>query len=56
MTTSLLLPSERGEARPLSKRIVFLYLHVGKRQVNKYRKFEVAISAHKVEGMRPIYA
>jgi len=29
---------------------------MGKRLVNKYRKFDLANSAHKVDGILPIYA
>jgi hypothetical protein len=56
MTTSLLLPNQCGEAAQLFSRPVFLNLHMGKRLVNKYRKFVRANSAHTITEILPIYA
>jgi len=56
MTTSLLLPNQCGEAAQLFSSPVFLYLHMGKRLVNKYRKFVRANSAHTITEILPIYA
>jgi len=56
MTTSLLLPNQCGEASQFSSRHVILYLHTGKRLVNKYRKFVRANSAQKFTGILPNYA
>ncbi|MEY2628866.1 MAG: hypothetical protein RL066_682 [Actinomycetota bacterium] len=56
MTTSLLLPNQCGEASQFSSRPVILYLHTGKRLVNKYRKFVRANSAQKFTGILPNYA
>ena len=56
MTTSLLLPNQCGEAAQLFSRPILLHLDMGKRLVNKYRKFDLANSAHKVDGILPTYA
>jgi len=56
MTTSLLLPNQCGEAAQLFSRPNFLHLDMGKRLVNKYRKFDLVNSAQKVDGICSIYA